>query len=69
MPTIDDLLPELHGAKVFSSFDAKNGYWQVKLTENASMLTTFITPYGRYRWLRMPFGISSASEEYQRRMN
>ena len=31
-------------------------------------MTTFNTPFGRYKWLRLPFGISSAPEEYQRRM-
>ena len=49
--------------------DAKDGFWQVKLTERASYLTTFNTPYGRFRWKRMPFGICSASEEFQRRIN
>ena len=68
LPTFDHIVPDLQNAKVFSTFDARNGYWQVKLTERSSFLTTFNTPFGRYRWLRMPFGISSASEEYQRRM-
>ncbi|VDI61501.1 Hypothetical predicted protein [Mytilus galloprovincialis] len=65
LPTIDDLLPELSRAKVFSVVDAKNGFWHVKLDEESSLLTTFNTPFGRYRWLRMPFGLSSAPEEYQ----
>ena len=46
--------------------DAKNGFWQVKLHQKSSFLTTFWTLFGRYRWLQMPFGISPASEEYQR---
>lgn len=54
---------------MFSVFDAKDGFWQVKLSEKASYLTTFNTPFGRFRWLRMPFGISSGSEEFQRRMS
>ena len=41
----------------------------MKLTEKSSYLTTFNTPFGRFRWLRMPFGICSASEEFQRRIN
>jgi len=66
IPTIDDILPQLSKAKVFSVLDAKDGFWQVKLDEPSSYLTTFWTPFGRYRWLRMPFGISSAPEEFQR---
>jgi hypothetical protein len=67
-PTIDEILPELSKARLFSVLDAKNGYWHVELDEASSYLTTFATPWGRYRWKRMPFGISSAPEEFQRRM-
>lgn len=67
--TIEEILPSLHQARIFSVVDASNGFWQVELDEESSLLTTFVTPYGRYRWRRLPFGISSAPEEYQRRMN
>ena len=67
MPTIEEILPELAKAKIFSVLDAKDGYWQVRLDQASSYLTTFWTPEGRYRWLRMPFGIKPAAEEYQRR--
>jgi hypothetical protein len=60
--TIEDLLPDLSKAKIFSVVDAKNGFWHVELDDESSYLTTFNTPFGRYRWLRMPFGISSAPE-------
>jgi hypothetical protein len=69
MPTIEEILPELAKAKVFSVADAKNGFWQVKLDEASSYLTTFWTPFGRYRWLRISFGIATAPEEYQRRQH
>ena len=66
---IDQILPSLHNARIFSVVDASNGFWQVELDKESSLLTTFVTPFGRYRWKRLPFGISSAPEEYQRRMN
>ena len=66
MPILDEILPTLANAKVLSVLDAKDGFHQVKLDESSSYLTTFWTPFGRYRYLRMPFGISSAPEEYQR---
>ena len=69
LPTIEDLLPDLSKAKIFSVVDAKNGFWHVELDDESSYLTTFNTPFGRCRWLRMPFGISSAPEEYQRRQD
>jgi RNase H-like domain found in reverse transcriptase/Reverse transcriptase (RNA-dependent DNA polymerase)/Integrase zinc binding domain len=69
LPTIEEILPTLARAKIFSVLDAKDGFWQLRLDEESSKLTTFWTPKGRYRWLRMPFGISTAPEEFQRRMH
>ena len=69
IPTIEEVATKLNNAKVFSVLDAKSGFWQVSLDDASSKLTTFNTPYGRFRWLRMPFGISSAPEEFQKRMN
>ena len=63
------MLPELSKAKIFSVVDAKNGFWHVQLDTDSSFLTTFGTPWGRYRWTRMPFGISPAPEEFQRRLD
>ena len=69
MPTVEEILPHLSNAKVLSILDAKDGFWQVKLDEESSYLTTFWTPCGRYHWLRMPFRISTAPEEFQRRQH
>lgn len=69
MPTIEEVATKLSRAKVFSVLDVKSGFWQVSLDDEFSKLTTFNTPYGRFRWLRMPFGICSAPEEFQKRMN
>lgn len=69
MPTVDELLPELSKAKVFSTVDTKSGFWQIGLDEESSKLTTFWTPFGRYRWLRMPFGISPAPEIFQKKLH
>lgn len=65
MPTVDEILPELGNAKIFSTVDAKKGFWQLPLDDESSKLTTFWTPYGRYKWNRVPFGISPAPELYQ----
>ena len=69
MKTIDDVLSEIQGAKYFSHFDMKNGFWHVVLDEESSFLTTFETPFGKYRWTRLPFGVSVAPEEFQRRVD
>ena len=67
MPTIEDILPSLAKAKVFSVLDAKDGFNQIRLDQQSSFLTTFWTPFGRYRWLRVPFRLKTAQEEYQKR--
>ena len=69
MPTIQEVLPRLRKAKVYSVLDAKDGFYHVKLDTASSYLTTFWTPFGRYRYKRLPFGISSAPEEFQRRQH
>ena len=65
MPTLEEILPKLNGAKVFTTLDAKDGFYQIGLDEESSKLTTFWTPFGRYRYLRLPFGISVAPEEFE----
>ena len=69
LPTLDDILPELHNAKVFSKLDVKHAYWHVELDDISSKLTTMITPFGRYRWKRLPFGLKVSSEIFQRKLN
>ena len=68
-PTIEDVAPRLTKARIFSVVDAKDGFLQIVLDKESSYLTTFWTPFGRYRWLRMPFGLKSAPEEFQRRLD
>ena len=54
--------------KVFSVTDVRNGYWYVLLDRESQKLTTFGTPFGRYCWRRMPFGISVAPEIFQQQL-
>ena len=69
LPTIEEIATRLYGAKCFSILDVRNGFWHIPLDEDSSRLTTFNTPFGRYRWKRSPFGISSAPEVFQRKMH
>ena len=49
LPTVDNMLPKLNGAKVFIKLNVKQAYWHVKLDKQSSKLTTMITPYGHYK--------------------
>ena len=64
--TLEELAPKLNSARIFTVVDAKDGFNQIVLDDDSSFLTTFWTPFGRFRWLRLPFGINSAPEEFSR---
>ncbi|KAK7933832.1 hypothetical protein WMY93_004728 [Mugilogobius chulae] len=69
MPTLDDVLYKLPKARVFTLVDARDAFLQCKLDRESSYMTTFWTPWGRYRWLKLPFGVSVAPEVYQRKQH
>lgn len=62
IPTIDELILDLKGAKVFSKLDLRSGYHQLELHQDSKYITTFSTHLGIYIYKRLNFGISSASE-------
>ncbi|XP_062399854.1 uncharacterized protein K02A2.6-like [Sardina pilchardus] len=68
LPSVEHTLGMLTGARYFSKLDANMGFWQIPLAKESARYTTFITPFGRYHFNRLPFGISSAPEHFQNRM-
>ena len=69
MPSVNESLAKLGKSRYFTKFDANSGFWQLPLDEESKLLTTFVTPFGRYCFNRLPFGISSALEIFQRTMS
>ena len=69
IPKVEDTLAQLSGAALFTKLDANSGFWQIPLAEESRLLTTFITPFGRYAFNKLPFGISSAPQLFQKRIN
>ena len=69
MPTLEEILPSLTNAKVLTTLDLKDRFYQIGLDEESSKKTTFCTPFGRYRYLRMPFAINIAAEEFECRLH
>jgi len=69
LPKVDETLAQLTGAKISSKLDANSELWQIPLTESSRLLTTFITPSGRYCFNKLPFGIASAPKHFQKRMS
>ena len=68
MPAIDQTLGLLSGAQYFSKIDCNSSFWQCELSESCRHLTCFITPFGRYVFNKLPFGLSSSSEYFQKRI-
>ena len=68
LPKIENMLAQIKESKYFTKLDCNSGFWQEKLDPDSRLLTTFITPFGRFCFNRMPFGIKSAPEHYQKKM-
>ncbi|RUS70895.1 hypothetical protein EGW08_021339 [Elysia chlorotica] len=68
LPTLEDITPDLHKARLFRKLDIEEAYWHVQLDKRSSKLTTMITPWGRMRWTRLPFGLKVSSEIFQQRL-
>ena len=66
--TLEDITQKLSGCDTFSALDATGGYNQIPVDGESMRLTTFIMPVGRFCYKRLPFGLSSASEIFQRKM-
>ena len=69
LPSVDHPLAQLEGAKVFTKLDANSCFWQIELSKESALLPTFFTPFGRFCFNCLPFGITSAPEYFQKRMS
>ena len=69
LPKEDETLAQLTGTRIFSKLDANSGFWQIPLVPASRLLTTFITLFGRFCFNKLPFGISSTPEDFQKRMS
>lgn len=67
-PTFDEVSSKLANMKYFSVLDLKDGFWHVNLSPESRKLCTFATPFGNYRFIRMPFGIKNGPSVFQRKI-
>jgi hypothetical protein len=65
IPTVDELFCKMKDKAVFTVLDLKEGFWHATLDYESSLLCTFATQFGLYRFLKMPFGLSCAPEIFQ----
>ena len=68
LPRIDQIVDSTSGCEILSFLDAYSGYHQIAMKESDQIATSFITPYGSYCYVTMPFGLKNAGATYQRCM-
>ena len=68
LPHIDQIVDSTSGYEILSFLDAYSGYHQITMKESDQLVTSFITPYGSYCYVTMPFGLKNAGATYQRCM-
>lgn len=68
IPTIDDFTSKLANKTIFTVLDLSSAFWHMELDEKSSQLTTFMTPFGRYKFNRVAYGLNCAPEMFQRKM-
>jgi hypothetical protein len=68
LPRIDQIIDSTVGCELLCFLDAYSGYHQIKMKESIQLATSFITPFGMYCYVTMPFGLRNAGATYQRCM-
>ena len=68
LPRIDQIVDSTAGCELLSFLDAYSDYHQIKMKESDQLATSFITPFGMYYYVMMPFGLRNAGATYQRCM-
>ena len=58
LPKIDEMYAKLKGAQVFSTIDLRSGYHHITLGKDSRAKTAFMTPFGKYEFLMVPFGLA-----------
>ena len=65
IPSIEGIFDTLEGSSYFSTIDMSAGFYQVPMAEESQDFTAFSTPFGSFKWLRMPMGLTGSPNTFQ----
>jgi hypothetical protein len=65
LPRIDQVIDSMTGSELLCFLDTYSGYHQIKMKESDQLATSFVTPYGTYCYVTMPFGLKNAGATYR----
>ena len=65
LPKIDEMYASLRGAKNFTTLDLRSGYYHIALDQESKAKTAFVTPFGKYEFNAVPFGLAQAPAYFQ----
>ena len=68
MPKVEDIFPKLNEAKYFSTLDLRSGYHHIPLDKSSIPKTAFNSPFGKYEYVKVPFGLAQAPAHFQELM-
>lgn len=69
LPVIEDQIALLKGKKYFSSLDLKDGFFHIDMAKESIKYTSFVTPFGQFKYTKMPFGLKVAPKRFQKIVN
>ena len=69
MPRVEDIFSKLGKAKFFTTLDLRSGYHHIALEKDAIKKTAFVTPFGKYEYMKVPFALAQAPAYFQNLMN
>ena len=65
LPKIDKMYAVLCGAKIFTTLDLRSSYYHISLYKESKAKTAFVTPFGKYEFNAVPFGLAQAPAYFQ----
>ena len=69
MPRVEDIFAKLGKAKFYTTLDLRSGYHHIALDKDSIKKTAFVAPFGKYEYLKVPFGLAQAPAYFQNLMN